>query len=334
MQKKGDFKVGPIIIVAVVAVVLVILFTSAIPWIAGKRSFLKFNFKNEGNIENELDILRYDLVNGELEYYDGDTFIDFSGKNIKLKGKTINYDTTKKIIDEHIKDNIDLVIYDGEFKLIGPKKSDFDIEIKLKQKEEIGRMISNSDIPYFSLNFLGEPEIYLRYITEEAPSLGWEWAIRAAIWLNTYSIEVSSCKIGESDLGKNNCDIIKKLRDLDKVQGLKALGGKQSINSRAPLSLPHNGESLTLTSGGDLYKGEVKFNREFGYGLYELLFKDEAQKWRDSVLKEPIALIVDTEKDFVGAIQPFYICSELIENRYLTLRVSKEVAFNSVCKNA
>jgi len=320
MQKKGDFKVGPIIIAVVVIVVLVILFTSVIPWIAGKGPFFKFNFKDDGNIENELDILRYDLMENKLEYYDGDKFLDFSGKKIKLKGKTINYDITKENIEEHITNHIDLVIYNSELRLVGPKISGNDAEIKLKQKEEI----KNNGL-YYTTALTGEPQIFYRYLTDKAPSLGWEWSLNGLAWFNSYSIEVSLCKVGEVDIKKGNCENIKKLRDMDKIKGANFIHNKgYSLPLR---DLPYNGKALIVSEKGGLYRESDKV----GLGLYGLLIEEETKKFRDGVLKKPIPLTIDTEKDFPGPIQPFYICSEFIENRYLILRISKEVAFNSVC---
>ena len=328
MQKRGDFKVGPIIIAIVVIVVLVILFTSVIPWIAGKDSFFKFNFKDDDSIKNELDILRYDLSQSKLEYYDGNKFQDFSGKKIKLKEKTIDYDTTKKIIEKHITNNIDLVIYNGELKLVGPKIIGNDVEIKLKQKEEI----KNNGL-YYITALTGESQIYYRYLTDKSPSLGWEWSLNGFSWFNTYSIETTSCKAGETNLGKNNCENIKKLRDLDKIKGANFIYNKG--NSLPLRDLPYNGESIIFGNDGALYwKSPNKENREnlqLNEGLYASLFKEEAEKWRKSVLKKPISLIIDTGEGFVGPTQPFYICSELIDNKYLVLKTSKEVASNYVC---
>ncbi len=326
--------IAPLIAAIIAGVVLLILFISAIPWIAERTSLFKFKFEKDRNESLGFGILRYDLTNGELKYYDGTDFLDFEGKRIKLIGKIVDYSSIKSSFENYVKKDIDFVIYDGELKLIGPKKSNFDVEIKLKQKDEITKRLSSRDIPYFSLNFPDEPEILLRYITKEPPSLGWEWAFGAtgSRWLNTYFDRVSSCKLGESDLGKNNCETIKKLSGLDKVQGLKILGGKRSINSRSPLELPYNGESLVLTSGGDLYKGEIMFNREFGYGLYELLLKDEAQKWRDSVLKKPIGLSVDFgDNSFTGPPALLYICPELIDEKYIIVRLDKEASATSDC---
>lgn len=323
MQKRGDFKVGPIIIAIVVIVVLVILFISVIPWIAEKVPFFKFGFKDDSNIENELDILRYDLMQTKLEYYDGNKFQDFSGKKIKLKEKTINYDTTKKIIEEHITDNIDLVIYNGELKLIGPKISGNDVEIKLKQKEEI----KNTGL-YYTTTLTGEPQIYYRYLTDKSPSLGWEWSLYGRAWFNKYSIETTLCKVEEVDIKKGNCENIKKLIDLDRNNGANFIYNKG--NSLPLRDLPYNSESFILIENGELYMKNNKLE-SMDYGLYELLFKEEAEKWRKSVLKRPISLIIETKKDFVGPTQPLYVCSELIDHRYLILRVSKEVSSSSVC---
>ncbi len=328
MERKGNISVSAIIVIVIVAVLLVIVFTSVFPWLAGKIELFKFSFKQDNETTKGFNILRYDLDNGKVEYYDGNNFLDFSGKDIKLREGNLNYDNIKASFDDYVKDEISLVIYDGEIKLVWNEGRNYGIEIKLRQKEEIKKMIENGELSVILIKRPNEPEIYFRYITADSPAFGWEWSFNRFNWRNSYSIEASLCKVGDRDIGGRNCEDIKKLRELSRTAGLLILRGGDNLQYSYGVSfidLPYHGEIFYVGYNGELYKEDGTSFRAEEYGIYELFFREEALKWKESVLKKPVAI------SMAIPLQPLYVCAEFFDNRYLIVRLNKEVGEGDLC---
>ncbi|MDO8508886.1 MAG: hypothetical protein Q7S27_04345 [Nanoarchaeota archaeon] len=325
MKKKGEMSFTAIVIGVVALLVLVIVFINLFPWIVGKMSFFQFGFEGDDTLNEKAGILRYNLDDGKLEYYDGDKFFDFTGKSIKVKNGKIFYDSVKSDIENYISDDFDLVIYNARFKLAGSKYTNYDVEVTLKEKEEIVSPPNFIDKPlYYGTNIDGKL-IYYRYITDKAPSRGWEWAQQdALIWRNGYSSETINCRIGSLDLSKNNCEIMQKLKSMDKTQGANFVSTKgDSYNLR----VPYNGENIIIGSKGEFY---YKGSRvEDAYGNYELLIREEVVKWRDNLLRNSILIQAELDKELEGPRRVLYVCPEIVDGKYIVLRLEKEAVGGS-----
>lgn len=321
-MKKGEVRTAVIVaVVAVVVLVMVIIWV--FPWIASKTSYFKFDFNKIKEDTKGIEILRYDLTKGKVEYYDGTKFIDFSGKSIKLGDKEIEYNTVKKNFDDYVTDDISLVIYDAKLKLIDGGR----VLIVLKPRQEYDHGFS-----YYRVHPQGKDDegIFLRYLTGEGPSNGWEWAPRSNFitWRDSFSIEVESCKFDNLYIGQKYCELIKNLRGLSKEEGGRVLVSRGFSSYLFPSTAKslHLRNPYILDLNNELFSGENRLSIE-GSSNYELFLKEKVIGWKENTLLwSPLGL------DQRTPLQPVFMCPELFDKKFLVVYLNKIVSRMEICK--
>lgn len=101
-MKKGEIEISHLIGGVIAVAILIIVVFGVYGFYTGK-AYAFFDFLPGFNSTKEgvkgIEILRYDIFNGKVEYYDGIDWNGFSGKMVKFGDKKINYDDMKNTFE-------------------------------------------------------------------------------------------------------------------------------------------------------------------------------------------------------------------------------------------
>ncbi len=297
-MKKGDVEISHLIGGVIAVAVLIIVIFGVYGFYTGTYAFADFipGFNSTKEGVKGIEILKYDILEDEVFYYDGNKWIGFKGKTIKLGDKEIKYDNIQKNFrDFYYKSNRG----SGVIELNRPLSNililvnsnnngliDEDSFNKLTAVNPIvGARASDIFVPYgIKAEYKENEDIFLKSVGE-----GYRIGDIAFILLS-------------------NDDLKKKTRDLGRAPGVSFV---LSADDRFWIS--YSSDIGVQTKQLSNIKGEL---------LNEIYNK--MKEWRDGIFKRPIYINYTTK----NGGQSNYYCGELKDKKeiivYLTKVAGKE----------
>ena len=294
-MKKGEISIQQIVVAIIALVVLLVVFSSTGILFGREINIFKLlpNFGADNKTVENVEIFRYDISNGNVMYYDGTSWSEFSGE-IRAGDKKVNYSELKKNFENQYygkRENDIMEIEQGLF-LISVLTS---VNSHNNNIIEIDKNLEDTSKFLGALNL----KIYEVYTLEEIASgynkdLGFSFE-------KAGSFRCEKCKIGDMRFQLMNRD----------------------MSRGSPISFVLNLDD----SVGLYYSDEEQFSKIVIKGDLLTRIFNHMKNWRDGVLKKPIG--VNYMLDDSGVYQ--YFCGELRDKRYIIIDLSKGVDSDAKC---
>lgn len=302
MRKKGDVQVEPIVILSLFIIMLALLGLGYYLFYVREVTLLNYlpGFNQTQEKKEGVSIIAYDISQEKMQYYDGTSWIDFSGENIELE---------RKIIDSGEVERYFFDLYLNNDKAT-TQRSNLRIDLTSSAREEF----SASE----NANLFGQ----LKLIIAKEQSLSGEDILgdesksylvpgEVPIWI--YDSNLNNEPYGMFILKLNN--------NLDFW-----IVGEPSVISFLMSNDPSVTTYVESTKPVYVYPGNDKIANK---GENYQKIKTQATIWRDSVLEKPLN-IQYTDSKSGKEVSDKYFCVEKYDSK-LTLDLNKPVGAEEKC---
>lgn len=364
-EKKGDGGMNLVIVGGIIAAVVLVIIYFSIWGFGGKTIpfFQWLGLNRTVEVQEGIEILRYDLASDKVQYYDGTQWLDF-GKELRLGDKVLSYELVRK----------DFVQYVTGVSSLGFMFNSAGVPVSYR--------ISEGTLEYFMVRMVEGNEGPIKFLYSGQAFLSER---------KDNEIEVGRFEL--ENIGQRpSFDVYSKYRlsiDLKKIEEYRNEGGElyehldilnnnyiivESIDSGGIRLSKYIFEDVEeedyLTCDADEFKsyyymwsanekGEVSCRRELIQGIRfslkdglpdkiyakgtRFMFGNEGVSVSGELLDlKNAALNVifgrtiniqykNPDKDFVGAIELIYTCVQFKDNKYLAVDLQKSVKAGEKC---
>ncbi len=364
-EKKGDVHISYIITGIIAVTILVIVALSVYWFYSGKAApfFQWLGLNRTVEVQEGIEILRYDLESDKVQYYDGTQWLDF-GKELRLGDKVLNYELVRK----------DFVDFITGVSSLGFMFNSVGVPVSYR--------ISEGTLEYFMVRMVEGNEGPIKFLYSGKAFLS-----------ERKDDEVEVGGFVEENIGQRpNFDVYSKYRlsiDLKKIEEYRNEGGElfehlDILNNNYIIVESRDSDGIHLSEyifedveeGGYLTcdadesksyyykwsaneKGEVSCRKKLIQGIRfslkgglpdkiyakgtRFVFDEEGVAVSGELLDlKNVALSVifgrtiniqykSPDKSFVGPVEPIYTCVQFKDNRYLVVDLQKSVKADEKC---